>query len=250
MAEPTLRSVVDLVHGWYPPGTAEGWDRVGLVHGDLDQPIHEDARSDHLFRFDSAGFDQLADLCDCGLCRHRHQRIEVSPRQPIGQVAHVVAQLALDKRDIGLQPALAHVHMAIEFLDLLAFGQFGAIGGGRIEGRNARTRRANAFGQRALWHQFKRDVARKVGRVERLGVGRAREGTDHPGNHPGLDHCRDADAPVTRVVVDNGQLARAAGGAKAVDQRVDQLDRRARAAKSTDHHGCPVGNIRDGLFHC
>ena len=39
MAEPTLRSVVDLVHGWYPPGTAEGWDRVGLVHGDLDQPV-------------------------------------------------------------------------------------------------------------------------------------------------------------------------------------------------------------------
>ena len=39
MAEPTLRSVVDLVHGWYPPGPAEGWDRVGLVHGDLDQPV-------------------------------------------------------------------------------------------------------------------------------------------------------------------------------------------------------------------
>ena len=39
MAEPTLRSLVDLVHGWYPPGTAEGWDRVGLVHGDLDQPV-------------------------------------------------------------------------------------------------------------------------------------------------------------------------------------------------------------------
>ena len=39
MAEPTLRSLVDLVHGWYPPGTAEGWDRVGLVHGDLAQPV-------------------------------------------------------------------------------------------------------------------------------------------------------------------------------------------------------------------
>ena len=39
MAEPTLRSLVDLVHGWYPPGTAEGWDRVGLVHGVLDQPV-------------------------------------------------------------------------------------------------------------------------------------------------------------------------------------------------------------------
>lgn len=30
----TLRDVVDLLHEWYPPGTAESWDAVGLVHGD------------------------------------------------------------------------------------------------------------------------------------------------------------------------------------------------------------------------
>lgn len=38
-SEPTLRDVVDLVHGWYPPGTADFWDRVGLVHGDPAQPV-------------------------------------------------------------------------------------------------------------------------------------------------------------------------------------------------------------------
>ena len=31
---PTLRDVVDLIHGWYPPGTADSWDAVGLVYGD------------------------------------------------------------------------------------------------------------------------------------------------------------------------------------------------------------------------
>jgi dinuclear metal center YbgI/SA1388 family protein len=31
---PTLRDVVDLVHGWYPPATADSWDAVGLVYGD------------------------------------------------------------------------------------------------------------------------------------------------------------------------------------------------------------------------
>jgi dinuclear metal center YbgI/SA1388 family protein len=36
---PSLQDLVDLVHGWYPPGTADSWDRVGLVHGDLDQPV-------------------------------------------------------------------------------------------------------------------------------------------------------------------------------------------------------------------
>ena len=31
---PTLREIVDLVHGWYPPETADSWDAVGLVYGD------------------------------------------------------------------------------------------------------------------------------------------------------------------------------------------------------------------------
>src|SRR3954454_15815986 len=31
---PALSDVVDLLHGWYPPATAEGWDAVGLAYGD------------------------------------------------------------------------------------------------------------------------------------------------------------------------------------------------------------------------
>jgi dinuclear metal center YbgI/SA1388 family protein len=31
---PTLGEVVDLVHGWYPPETADDWDAVGLAVGD------------------------------------------------------------------------------------------------------------------------------------------------------------------------------------------------------------------------
>lgn len=38
-ATPSLQDLVDLVHGWYPPGTADSWDRVGLVHGDLGQEV-------------------------------------------------------------------------------------------------------------------------------------------------------------------------------------------------------------------
>ncbi len=36
---PLLQDVVDLVHGWYPPDTADGWDAVGLVHGDPWAPV-------------------------------------------------------------------------------------------------------------------------------------------------------------------------------------------------------------------
>ena len=28
---PALKDVVDLLHGWYPPATADSWDAVGLV---------------------------------------------------------------------------------------------------------------------------------------------------------------------------------------------------------------------------
>lgn len=31
---PSLKDVVDLLHGWYPPHTAASWDAVGLVYGD------------------------------------------------------------------------------------------------------------------------------------------------------------------------------------------------------------------------
>ncbi len=36
---PTLRRVLDVLEGLYPPATAQSWDRVGLVTGDPDQPV-------------------------------------------------------------------------------------------------------------------------------------------------------------------------------------------------------------------
>ena len=36
---PTLRDVVDLIHGWYPPATADSWDAVGLAAGEPDAEV-------------------------------------------------------------------------------------------------------------------------------------------------------------------------------------------------------------------
>lgn len=36
---PRLGDVVDLIHGWYPPATADSWDAVGLVCGDPDAAV-------------------------------------------------------------------------------------------------------------------------------------------------------------------------------------------------------------------
>ncbi len=36
---PKLSDLVDLLHGWYPPATADDWDAVGLVYGDPGAPV-------------------------------------------------------------------------------------------------------------------------------------------------------------------------------------------------------------------
>ncbi|WGL51058.1 Nif3-like dinuclear metal center hexameric protein [Nocardioides sp. BP30] len=41
MSAPRLGDVVDLLHGWYPPETAAGWDAVGLVYGDPEAPCEK-----------------------------------------------------------------------------------------------------------------------------------------------------------------------------------------------------------------
>ena len=38
---PRLSDVVDLLHGWYPPATADSWDAVGLVAGDPGQDVRK-----------------------------------------------------------------------------------------------------------------------------------------------------------------------------------------------------------------
>lgn len=37
----TLSELVDLLHGWYPPATADSWDAVGLVAGDPADPVRK-----------------------------------------------------------------------------------------------------------------------------------------------------------------------------------------------------------------
>ena len=38
---PRLGDVVDLLHGWFPPATADSWDAVGLVSGDPDVDVRK-----------------------------------------------------------------------------------------------------------------------------------------------------------------------------------------------------------------
>ena len=55
----------------------------------------------------------------------------------------------------------------------------------------------------------------------------------------------DSDRAVSRVIVDNCKILGAAGGAKAIDQSVDQFDRGSGASKATDHKLYAIGDIRN-----
>ena len=153
-----------------------------------------------------------------------------------------VADLGLDERKVGLQPALANVGPAVKLLDGLALGKLGAIGRRGIKRRNARTAGTDALGQRALGHQFQLDFPGEiiVGKCPRVGC--PGKGTYYLAHHPGVDHRRYSDAAVAGVVVDDREFAGAG-----FDECVDELDRRSRTAETANHHRRSVTDPGHGV---
>ena len=174
-----------------------------------------------------------------------HQRVEIAPGGAIGQVAVGVADIGLYQGKVGFQPAFLHVGSAVEVFDLLAVCKIGAKAGGGVEGRNARAAGTDTFRQRALRHQFQVDLACQIKFGEHHRIGRARERADQLFHHASLDQRRQPDVAVARVVVDDRQLCRMAGGLEAINQGVDQFYRRARAAEPADHHHRAITNSGD-----
>jgi len=73
-----------------------------------------------------------------------------------------IADLRLDDREIGLQPALLHIMAAIELGDDLAVCKLRPVARWSVESRNASPAGADALGERALRHQLQFDLPGKV----------------------------------------------------------------------------------------
>ena len=63
-ASVSLRDVVAVVERLYPPHTAQSWDQVGLVTGDLEQPVHRillavDPTADVITEAQEGGYDLI-----------------------------------------------------------------------------------------------------------------------------------------------------------------------------------------------
>lgn len=230
-------------------GDAPRADELFFLLGirDFDDGVDENARRDDGFGIDAARLHEPRHLDDRTIRRGCHQRREVARRHAVGEIAVGVAGLSLDQRIVRLEPALLHIGAPLEFGQRFALGQIGAEGGRRVEGRDARASRAYALGERALWHKLELELAREIFFRECARVCGPRKGADRLPHHAVIDHRRDADPAVSGVVVHDGDALWRVGRKEAVDERVDQLDRRAGAAESADHDHGPVGNVGDRL---
>src|ERR1700676_1814218 len=76
---------------------------------DLHDALHEDAGQMHLLGIDRAWLDELLDLRDRDLARHRAERVEVARRLVKDQVAVAVADARAHEREVGDDAALQRV---------------------------------------------------------------------------------------------------------------------------------------------
>ncbi len=89
----TLRTVLELMDGWYPQSWAEPWDAVGLVTGDLDQPV-----GSVLFAVDptQAVVDEASDLGADLLVVHHPLLLtpvsSVAATTPKGRILHTLSR--------------------------------------------------------------------------------------------------------------------------------------------------------------
>src|SRR6185295_20034019 len=118
------------------------------------QIVDERRRGYDVIRCDDAyGYDMLRRY-DHGICRHRHDRIEIARGQRVGEVAEVIRQEGMDQGELRPQRGLEQKHRSV-YLDLaLAFGHRGADAGWREYASQAATTRADAFDKGPLGHQI------------------------------------------------------------------------------------------------
>ena len=124
-----------------------------------------------------ANFDNLLDLGDTDFACGCHRRVEIAGRLAEHQIARLVRLPALDQADVGKNPMLEDIGLAIEILMLFALGYLRPDAGLGIETRNTRPTGATRFGKSPLWAEFHFQFAGKKLSFEFLVL--ADIGSDH-----------------------------------------------------------------------
>ena len=163
-----------------------------------------------------AHFHQLLDLGHRHLAAGGDHRVEVARGLAIDEVAGLVALPGLDDGQVGADRVLEHVFAAVERARLLAFGELGAVGGARVEARDAGAAGAEFFRQRALRRELQFELSGQHLALELLVL--ADVGGDHLLHLARLQQQPHAEVVHARVVAGDGEALHAA-----FHQRGDQV---------------------------
>src|SRR5580692_558894 len=119
-------------------------------------------------------------------------------------VAIGVAAIGVDDREVGDQPPLHHITLAVEFADVLAFGDLGAVTGLGEKGRNAGAAGADALGKRALRVELDLEFVGQKLVHERFVL--ANIGRDHFLDLPGVEENAESLAVGAAIVRHDGEV--------------------------------------------
>src|SRR5690606_2123073 len=130
--------------------------------------LDEQARCNDRFRGDLAQLNDFVNRRNGALGGRGHDRTKVASGFAVRKVAPAVARFGLDQRKVGKDRVFEHVVAPVDLANFLAFGQFGAVAGGREEGTDTSAGGADSFGKVALRNQFEFNLAAAVQLVEHV----------------------------------------------------------------------------------
>src|SRR5213593_3416075 len=207
----------------------------------LHDAMNEDRGSHDVFRIDGADRNDFFDFSDSRLGGHGHNGIEISCRQPIGQISQLIGSLRLDQRIISVNRPFENAAAFFEDALFLSCGNFRAYAHRGVETLQTSSGSAHALAQNALRDEFQRHFLGGETFQKMIGVRSGKSG-NHVLDLIVLEH--DSKLAVTRpaIVADSSDVLRAFPR-----QRLNEVIWKARASESPDHDLRAIGNIRDGF---
>ncbi len=160
--------------------------------------MHIDARQVDAVGVQRSGRHDLLDFRYADLAAHRGGRVEVARGLAEHQIARRIRLPGLDNGQVGNDPALQNICLAVEILVILAVRDDRADAGLGIEAGYAAAARPHPFGQGALRVELQLQLARQV-LAHELGV-LSDIGGDHLLHLPRLQQDADAEIVDARVV--------------------------------------------------
>src|SRR6476620_4379091 len=150
---------IDEIAGMELSRDAPGDDYLSVHESPVrNQVVDERCRGHDVIGCDDPYGHDVLRRYDHGICRHRHDRVEITCGQRVGEVTEVISQKGVNQGKLRPQCSLEQKRSSV-YLDLaLAFGHRGADAGWREHAPEPATARANAFDEGPLGYEIDGDL--------------------------------------------------------------------------------------------